>query len=704
MVIDIDETQRDNLATYFGINSAQYVFYDEYMKKLPFYISKSSGTKYDIYTRVLTTTSQLTIDGTFNLFNTAKDGVNYPTTPASSKVGGNWVYTDGFASSSYSTIKYTGVDVAHIEASHKTLQANFFQNFVGTSSLSQVNNFEVIIQQVETTTDFPVGSYWIVSDAFETIDVENKTSLGYCQVGDVLFVDETVAPESTPSGLIIRRAVVKKFLSSTNNSSVLSTNLTQGDLYINDTGLTPADFFMYDSKYIAGTDPNPDYFRDVVELATPASPADPTGYSVDATQLLPMELTNNHIVRIVYSGVDTQVNYPYSSHDKIGDIYRLVGGVWVADIGNRVVDGDVLLYRKNPQTPTPVWNLLENLERDPSDYTRIDSTGAAEETADLNGLDVTFLKIYKVTAQITISSTIEHDMFVNEPSDGIIYPDNYIICIDTTISAQYPNGIWKLFDNDVFEYHIDVETEQSKFPILMYPGNVFTVYDTGNFNGQTGLVTYVPNEEILYIGDNQWKKFNTSGVVNYGDRVDSKVGDLIVVSDSTGDFGSDLTKLDCPIYTPTGKMLFSKYDMLYYNGTYWVKVYPFNAYNDISPNSRLLINGIGLNSDFHIAQKEIDKFTTYMYDQFHKQIIGVFDYFTGKLTLSIKVDKLTADEATPVEVSITEVFKRENYANNARQMDVVTMKPSDVIFGSKNDFDTNFNQYIIADVKNTIII
>jgi hypothetical protein len=304
-----------------------------------------------------------------------------------------------------------------------------------------------------------------------------------------------------------------------------------------------------------------------------------------------------------------------------------------------------------------------------------------EFTSDVSSLpsEPYLFQTYKISSDIDITNYLS--LFVNPPSDNHLYIGNYII---------FDGNGWKIFNDDFYDYQIDVVNTYSQFPIPLMNGWAFDVVlpsapTSNNFEGETNLVTYSSGDKIVFIGGNdfQWKKLSYVGVLPVS-TASANIGDMIEVSEDCN-LNND-SRISAPLYN--GNMLFKSGDRLIYNGSSWYKVSPSTVYT-----TNNLMNYIGFNSDIQVEQTTTNTFTIYLTDIYHNSSIGELDYQTGILTLNSNIDKtLNKKSVNKSSTPLSTIFKYENYNNSDLQMDVVRFKPVQI------EFDTTFNQYIITNV------
>jgi hypothetical protein len=467
------------------------------------------------------------------------------------------------------------------------------------------------------------------------------------------------------------------------------------------------------------------------------------------------------------TGTGIAINFPQTYHDKIGNLYHriviggvdayhrtVIGGVdaWT-DMGTtKVKDGDLLLYADGK------WRLIENTDRNlPAPYDAsmlyvfdqvvtgsngtvyiciLAVTGydpvtsptywtpfvdriviGAENASDVSSLSQGLYNVYRITSDIVLSTGPDLTMFDNPPSDNMLTTGDYIVCITPDLTGV-TRGIWKVYNGNIFQFQIDANNSNSTFPFQIAVGDIFTVKvplslapsATLNFHGGTNTTTYIDGSLIMYAGVDDlgisiWKPIVLANITSlFEPTVDAVIGDIILISDVDGNLGNNTSKLDVPQMAGMD-MMFNYNDILYYTGISWIKARPINAYNvPNQPALRSLINAAGFNSDIMVRQTTTSSCVIYMLDKFHNVVIGDLDYYTGVLTLSTTIDQ-TLNKTTTItgQSTLSDIFKSENYLNSAMQMDAITMTPNQINNTIDGNFDTNFNQYIVANVKDVQI-
>jgi hypothetical protein len=672
-----------NLYGQFGIDETQYVFDGANGTKVPFEVSKINNKSYTIGLRVNSNTSELVIDGKNVMFNLVDEyGVLKPTAPAGTKLA-NWNFTHELGMT-YGILQYNGTDAAYLEKSHTELypENQKFRGFIGTGT-GQLR-FADVKSNLSAYAD---GDYFVIKEFTYDQDVNNPDNDKFYSPNEIVRVE---------NGAIVK-CVVKKSISS-NSPSELNTNFVQGTLF----DASP-DFYVYDTLSF----PTFKLVHFVNYMWDNNGTIETDPLTMDASQLLPKQITQHEIVKIVTDEVSVdgvQVNYPQTTMSKITNFLKKdLTNQWIS-IPTKVMDGDLIIYNKDPNgdgSVPPTWYLLENVYRDVADHSRI--LVGADETDTLTSVSSNQYDIYKITQTILLSTQEELNMFTNLPVDNTLNTGDYIICV--TAGQGTDKGKWKIFDDDFFDFTIDAVAENSHFPIELTVGDCFEVVlpvspSNQNFNGQMGNTGFVSGEKIMYIGNDEWVKFDSSTALNYANRTIAQVGDLIEITDIDGNLGNDTTLLDVPMYA--GNMMFNYFDILYFTGTKWIKAFPTNIYLiPKSPEIRATFNSIGFNSDLRIEQTEEAKMEIYINDLYHDATIGTLNYYDGKLTLNTAIDRRNSKNDYYIgNATLSDFFKYENYRLSPQQMDSIRMTPIKAINGAnEGDFDTNFNQYILADVK-----
>jgi hypothetical protein len=685
IALDDASHHRENLIK-FNIDESSYVF-----DGLPFEILKTNSTHFSIKMRLQSYTTQLGIDGTntiFNIFEAFKGGATTEVHQVASygkKASADvWSFTHE-AGQSHGTIKYNNIDNAIVELSH----LGFNDKFKGF--IQDELGYDDILLNMGL---YAEGDYFIVLKYFSALV---GTTYQFFKKNEVLFIKNNT----------IERATIKKTVS-TKYAGNLITQLNQGDLFLDDLNFDP------------NTDPKHYVMFDVqvegVPNFSPVVMKDPS-WLLDASQSLPTALVDNRIVRLVKPETGTYtVDYAIAN---VGDVpanklhvplYKrdATGNLWTELPDRDVYDGDVLIYNGSDEVQVGGgWFLLENIYNTTTTGHRI--SYGADSIINLNSLatlssETWTYRILKIAANMMIPLD-KRDLFNSIPADGGLILGDYIILT--------PNGKWTVFDDDFYEFQIDVGTNNCAFPEPLNHGDVFSVVvsDTvTNFQGKTQTVSFANGDKIIYFENDGWKKFIVgtddipySTVIN----ADAVVGDMVQVIDS-GNFENS-SKISAPLWQ--GNKVFDYNDVLYYTGSSWVKVKPINIYNieDGVGTNKAVLNRDGFNSDYYINFTTGNYYDICLNDIYHDSIIGELDYYTGKLELfpviSGKLNKLVDVPADGNNNVLTAIFKEDNYRTYTTQMDKIKIKPvRRSVSVLETDFDTNFNQFIIANVMDTKII
>lgn len=318
--------------------------------------------------------------------------------------------------------------------------------------------------------------------------------------------------------------------------------------------------------------------------------------------------------------------------------------------------------------------------------------------------------IYKISNDIYVSPS--YNMLVNPPIDNILTAGTYIIASQNSLPNNY--GKWIVFDNDYYTNTIDISNGTSAFPFSFNIGDVFhvTVADANSntFNGEllnttefsgsnstfvNGNYIYVTNIEnnIPYFKAlrNDWQTYNWP-LYNY---IAATVGDTLYISDS-GNF-NNVNIIKSPKYTDYRgtNFMFDYNTILYFNGSYWMKKYPYHVYSYNSASEQLLNDG-GFSCDIKIDQKSKDHFIIYITDIYHNVKIATLNYDSGELTFLDSVDNVLSDVNIISGLdTLTSIFKADNYNVNQEQFDTVYFST----LNNVKDFDSHFNQFILSKIK-----
>lgn len=310
-------------------------------------------------------------------------------------------------------------------------------------------------------------------------------------------------------------------------------------------------------------------------------------------------------------------------------------------------------------------------------------------------------QIYKMGFTTSISDYTTNT-FVNYNGDVlantyIINEGEFIIC--TNVNSK----IWTVFDDDFYDYTVDIINENSKFPIDVSVGNkIQVVSGAGNFGGYF-IDNIALNDFLVYCNNDVWIKYVT--IAKPSDT--AVVGDLVVVNDVGGTL-TDNTSISCPTYTGFGK-IFNYNDILYFDSVKWVKIHPINIYSNPIPTditSKLVLNTNNINSDLIVKiissssteyQVEID-----FVDVYNNQCIADLNYENGEMIFRTSLDKQLNRNLIQIGIgTLSDIFDANNYSSNvdSKQSDLIRMIPITSNGTQVNDFDTTFNQYIIGNIN-----
>lgn len=293
---------------------------------------------------------------------------------------------------------------------------------------------------------------------------------------------------------------------------------------------------------------------------------------------------------------------------------------------------------------------------------------------------------------------------VNWISEQIAYEGDIILYIG--------NGKWNIYQPSQPEtFNID-GTILSDLPIKIAYGDTFTVAGSGTFNIEVDPITYYDLDYAVYIGSNKWMKLDTS-IINTLDPTQNLppqavLGDMYRIIED-GSFN------DSMLIKPYQDK-FVQGDVIIFNGSNYTKVneYTFEYYTeDTTEIGKNLLNDVELNSvfmyDFDLITR---KYIMYFNDIFHNAVLGSFryngvissQYDVGKIIFNTTIKGYT-DILTPTDsVSLRVLF--DDLTTN--KIKILPKNKKDIsgqiISEQENNFDTNFNTFIIANTKEIEII
>ena len=700
--ISLNQTQKTNLLEHFNIDESNYVFAGS-----PYEIIKVDNSHFSLQIRMTIENGELAIFGKNTIFEMFRASADTEYESHEDRLlKANWLFEHS-SGDTYGVIKYDGDPVAYLERSHCEL-ATEHQKFKGF-----INNESYLKSYQSAIADYSVGDYFIVLSNF---GVENNGEYTWYNEGDILFKAE--------GATALTKSEVKKKISSKYENGLV-TIYEQGDIYINDSTGTAAEYLMFDENSTSIAYPN----------FTPVS-MKPATHKLDVSQLLPSNLENNQCIRIcvpddVYSVGGYFACYADRTTSKLNKplyVRNAEDSGWNEITDKRLYDGDIIIYSDtNPTHLSGGWYLLEtvsSLAENELGNQRINIRATPLPTSSTDPLSFlsqlkSFYKTLKVVDQAITIAPEQLSMFENPPADSVLNAGDILICVDTNTIT----GLWKIFDDDYFTYQIDIINNYSSFPIPLTVGDSFStiVSDTSsrNFKGQLINDSFSDDDiasettKIVYVGDDTWKKIDYSTVTKLysatADNTIATVGDIVHITNLSGNFENS-EYVSAPIFTPVSEtdMMFSYNDVLYYTGDVWIKAYPFSIYNNLTKEGstgsyRTLLNTLGFNADFKIEYSLTNNYDIILDDIYHDIVIGDINYQTGKVELKTSIlgqlNKLeTVSDANAK--SLAAIFKTENYEDVPIQVDRLLLKP--IINSDKEqetDFDTTFNQYIITNVS-----
>lgn len=266
-------------------------------------------------------------------------------------------------------------------------------------------------------------------------------------------------------------------------------------------------------------------------------------------------------------------------------------------------------------------------------------------------------------------------------------------------------GKWRLYtDTYMNQFSIDgmISTD---LPLNVKYGDYFSVSSSGNFNN-TLPETFANGDKILYVGSDSWLRLpeeiitmlDASAATNL--PTDALLGDVLRIVED-GDF--NLSSLIYP-----QNQSFVQGDYIIFNGTNWIPLREYSFRYNTVISGKDFLNNLGFNSVFKYTYNPTEKYYNFFFeDIYHNVIIGKFcydsisnsKYETGRLLFNRTVSGNYNLAVALDSISLKSVFN--NY-NDTHFMDKIKIQPKNKSQGalmlndSETDFDTTFNQYIIA--------
>jgi hypothetical protein len=249
-------------------------------------------------------------------------------------------------------------------------------------------------------------------------------------------------------------------------------------------------------------------------------------------------------------------------------------------------------------------------------------------------------------------------------------------------------------------------------PIYLERGSFFSITASGNFAG-TLIDTYSINDRVLYLGDNKWNQIPYTGILTQSATAaftpSAEHMNVMTIS-KEGNFESStkIKEVDTTCYF-TDKLIYIN------DGSYlgWYKLNEYSAHikgiDQDSPTSyKVKFNEFGFNSDIKVIwNPTLQYYEVIIYDIYHGSYLGTFNYNTGKMVFSnlvkAKYDKATYVSLNDSTCTINSLFN--NYDDTVK-FDKIKLIPVNKINTSgtrileeETDFDTLFNQYVVANIN-----
>jgi hypothetical protein len=313
-------------------------------------------------------------------------------------------------------------------------------------------------------------------------------------------------------------------------------------------------------------------------------------------------------------------------------------------------------------------------------------------------------------------------------SDGIALENDILVYIGiATSGADDTRGTWKIFQS-LLSYQFEVDSRYvNEIPIELAYGDYFDVISNesgGNFQGDTSDY-YSNGEQIVYLGNNTWKKLIDLDVINAsvftGFPQIASQGDVLTVIED-GDFGNTVGSpyINTHIDFTDGRPFIDGDKIIFTETSSGGKWYKLNEYSfkyfvvDGDATTKNYLNDLGYNSVFKYKFNDSVKYyEVYFNDKFHNKIIGSFQYEQYDSSVnSSDVGKIyfepfvtgnlnSLDSEIPTETNL--IF------SVGSKFDKITVVPRNkvdsagtMILEQEEDFDTRFNQFLAVNIEEVI--
>jgi hypothetical protein len=290
---------------------------------------------------------------------------------------------------------------------------------------------------------------------------------------------------------------------------------------------------------------------------------------------------------------------------------------------------------------------------------------------------------------------------INWPSTGSAWEGDILLYVGA--------GKWNIWQESLPSIFTIDGTVISDLPIKMAFGDTFLVTGSGNFLDD--IVSSFTNLDMaVYLGHNSWMKHTSSGFLNPSTSAGlpnvAVLGDMFRIVE-------DGTFSNSALISPLGEK-FVQGDYIIFNGIKYVKV---NEYTfEYADGARTYLNNIDLNSVFHYEFDPIGrKYTIYFEDIFDGKTIGTFQYKSsqdgvdslfdvGKIKFEKSIKGSNDLQSETDNIPLRNIFD-DTTINKIRILPKNKVDINGLISTEQsNNFDTNFNTFLIANTNEVVLL
>jgi len=376
-----------------------------------------------------------------------------------------------------------------------------------------------------------------------------------------------------------------------------------------------------------------------------------------------------------------------------------------SDFGGRTntdfYDQDLIMYDVRNLTDADRWVKVWNLND-------INSTPVS---ADINAnSDVLFQLDYHPVSGVEIGSFRK----VTEYGNFFLYDKIYWPTGSSTIAnvndilIYMGDGYWRIFQTAFSGFYEIDSSNINSLPLSLTYGDYFIVLGapgvTNNFNG-TSAEQFNDGDFVVYT-DQSWKRLEYIDSISAADGSEfpiiAELGSILKVTED-GYFGNGTN----PYIDFNSSLPYVDGDYIIFvdnvNESKWIRAKEYTFL--FADQGKDVLNQLGFSSTFNYKYNPDTKYYELIfYDKFHDKIIGQFVYNAASNSYDIgqiKFEPTTVGNLNSIDS--TESVEVKTLFADSDVLDKIRFKPKNKTnsFESEEDFNCQFNQFLVVNINNT---